>query len=166
MTTPEFDPVGLLDVLNRHGVGYVVIGGFAAVAYGSPLPTADIDITPAPGPDNLARLSNALRDLDARVRVDGVDEGLAFAHNAESLRAVTVLNLLTRLGPLDLVVRPAGGADYEALAERQLVVTLHGVTVPLASFDDIIASKEAAGRPKDRQALPLLRALRDRLAGG
>ncbi|MBA2769658.1 MAG: hypothetical protein H0U35_11115 [Sporichthyaceae bacterium] len=67
------------------------------------------------------------------------------------------------LGALDLVVRPAGGLDYGRLASHQVEVHLHDVTVPLASLDDIIASKEAADRPKDRHAMPVLRALRARL---
>lgn len=166
MTGAEFDPVGLLATLNRRGVRYVVVGGFAAVAYGSPLPTSDVDITPSRDPDNLSRLSRALTDLRARVRVDGVPDGLPFTHSADSLADVVVLNLLTRFGELDLVMSPAGGATFDELAGRGLVVTLHDVDVPLAALDDVIASKEAAGRPKDRAALPMLRELRTRLAGG
>lgn len=162
MDGPDFDPIGILDQLNQHGVRYVVIGGFAAVAHGSPLPTADVDVAPDRSEDNLALLSSALRDLDARIRVEGIPEGLHFDHNAESLAAVSVLNLVTRLGELDLVMKPAGHADYAQLASRSLTVRLHDVLVPLASLDDIIASKEAAGRLKDRSALPVLRALRER----
>lgn len=143
MSAPVFDPVQLLAVLDRHGVRFVVIGGFAAVAYGSPLPTSDIDITPARDAENLARLSEALSDLAARVRVAGIPGGLAFSHDSDSLGGVSVLNLVTRLGELDLVMDPAGE-----------------VPVPLAALDDVIASKEAAGRPKDHSALPLLHQLR------
>lgn len=164
MSAPEFDPVQLLATLNRHAVRFVVIGGFAAVAYGSPLPTTDVDVTPARDAENLARLSRALSDLDARVRVAGMPGGLQFSHSADSLGDVTVLNLVTRLGELDLVMQPAGEADYDTLASRQLVVRLRGVEVPLAALDDIIASKEAAGRPKDLTALPILRELRTRRA--
>lgn len=169
MTDRGFDPVALLDVLNHSGVDYVVIGGFAATAYGSPLPTTDVDVSPERSPANLARLSRALDVLEARVRVDGVPEGLPFAHSAESLAAVDVLNLVTRYGELDLVMRPAGEADFAALAGRALTVHVHGVALPLAALADVIASKEAAGRPKDRQALPLLRELlrrRDEGEGG
>lgn len=163
MTDREFDPIALLDILNRHGVRYVVIGGFAAVAYGSPLPTSDIDITPDPELGNLARLSGALGEMDARLRVDGIPDGLPFAHNAQSLRDVSVLNLVTRLGELDLVVRPAGDADYSQMASRQLMIRVHDTELPLAALDDVIASKEAAGRAKDRTALPILRELQRRL---
>jgi hypothetical protein len=164
MAEMTFDPIELLRTLNEHGVRYVVIGGFAAVAYGSPLPTVDVDVTPDRSRENLERLSMALRDLNARVRVAGIPDGLAFEHDARILAQCTVLNLITRLGELDLVMVPAGDADYEVLVSRAVKVSLHEVDVTLASLDDVIASKEAAGRPKDRAALPILRALRDRLA--
>lgn len=163
MTPPEFDPISQLAVLNRHGVRYVVLGGFAAVAHGSPLPTSDVDVTPARDTDNLRRLSASLMELGARVRVEGVEGGLPFSYSAESLRDVRVLNLVTCRGELDLVMVPAGAADYHELARRALVVRLGDVDVPLAALADVIASKEAAGRPKDRAALPILRRLAERL---
>jgi hypothetical protein len=163
MVDTPFDPIGLLGVLNAHAVRYVVMGGFAAVAYGSPLPTVDVDVIPERSRENLERLSSALDDLDARIRVEGIPDGLAFDHDAASLRTVSVLNLITRMGELDLVMAPAGEADYPELMSRAITVRLHGTDVPLASLDDVIASKEAAGRAKDRAALPVLRALRDRI---
>lgn len=161
--TDAFDPVRLLAVLNSHGVRYVVLGGFAAVAYGSPLPTSDVVITPCRDPGNLRRLSAALTELGARIRVDGIPGGLPFAHSVQSLADVSVLNLVTDLGELDLVLSPAGGATFGDLARRQLVVGVRGVSVPLAALEDVITSKQAAGRPKDRAALPLLRELMTRL---
>jgi len=69
----------LLEVLNRHRVRYVVIGAFAAIAQGAPLgATYDIDFTPSRTAENLTRLSSALSELDARIRVAEIPEGLAF----------------------------------------------------------------------------------------
>lgn len=164
MADRDFDPVGMLRALHEHGVRYVVVGGFAAAAQGSPFPTNDVDVTPERSAENLSRLSDALTGLDARVRVDGIPEGLEFRHNAQSLADVMVLNLTTRLGDLDLVMQPAGDADYFALADRGVVLRLHGVPVTLAALNDVIESKEAAGRDKDRAALPVLRALQRRLS--
>lgn len=155
----RFDPYEVLRVLHAHRVAFVVVGGFAAVAHGSPLPTTDIDITPATDPGNLAHLSEALRALDARVRVDGVPGGLAFEHDASSLAHVRVLNLVTRAGDLDLVVRPDGTEGYDDLVRGAQVVRVRSLDLPLASLADVVRSKEAAGRPKDRAALPLLREL-------
>ena len=70
-----FDPVEICAVLAEEGVEFVVLGGFAAVVHGSPLPTEDIDIVPSRTDDNLERLARALRRLDARTRTS--DEPVA-----------------------------------------------------------------------------------------
>ncbi|MGC2192344.1 MAG: hypothetical protein WA751_08415 [Candidatus Dormiibacterota bacterium] len=158
-----FDPLALLAILQRHEVQYLVIGGFAATAYGSHLPTTDIDITPERSRQNLTRLSAALTEMDARIRTDGAPGGLPFPHDGALLLGVGVLNLVTSHGELDLVMEPAGGATYDQLASRVVVVEVRGVAVPLAALDDVIASKRAASRPKHRAALPTLDELRNRL---
>jgi hypothetical protein len=157
-----FDPDRLLQVLHRHEVRYVLIGGLAAVLRGSVTPTFDVDITPAAGAANLARLSAALTELDARIRVDGIPEGLPFSHDATSLAHMTTVNLVTRFGDLDIAFDPAGGADYSQWENDATLITVLGVPVRVASLDDIIRSKEAADRDKDRLQLPMLRALQQR----
>ena len=84
-----FEPTKAFAVLGEHGVEFVCIGGTAAVMQGANYVTFDLDVCPARNADNLARLSTALRALDARVRVEGIDEGFAFAHDAESLTRAT-----------------------------------------------------------------------------
>jgi len=155
----EFRPQQILRTLADHGVECVVIGGYAAFLQGSPLPTIDIDITPRQRADNLARLSDALRELDAKVRAVELDEPLPFAHNAESLAACRGWNLSTRYGDLDISFEPAGTTGYDDLSRDALTVTLHGVPVRLASLADVVRSKQAANRPKDQRALPVLREL-------
>jgi hypothetical protein len=156
-----FDPDALLQV-HQHDVQYVLIGGLAAALRGSATPTFDVDITPAMGVDNLARLSEALKDLDARIRVEGIPEGVPFSHDGTSLAQMTMLNLVTRFGDLDIAFDPAGVADYSRWEAGADSVTVLGVPVRVASLDDVIRSKEAAGRNKDRLQLPMLRALQRR----
>jgi hypothetical protein len=63
---PELNAAAIVEVLNRHQVRYVIIGAFAAIAQQAPIPaTRDIDLTPETGPENLARLSLALKELSA-----------------------------------------------------------------------------------------------------
>lgn len=164
MTERRFDPLAILRALNNHGVAYLVVGGFAATAYGSPLPTADIDVTPEPSKENLSRLSQVLYELDARVRVDGIAGGLPFSHSADSLRDVVVLNLVTRFGDFDLVMSPLDAVTYHEMESRALIISVHKTEVPLAALSDVIASKTAADRAKDRHALPILRALLERIS--
>lgn len=154
---PEFRPSDILAALVQHGVEFVVIGGYAANLHGSPLPTLDLDITPRREPNNLGRLSAALRELDARVRAVELDEPLPFDHNADSLAAVEVWNLTTRSGDLDISFVPTGTRGYEDLRQNAVDVGRSGVRIMVASLADVIRSKEAAGRDKDRRTLPVLR---------
>src|SRR5436305_3941149 len=99
---PEFQPTEILRVLADHRVRYVLIGGLAAVARGSPQATFDVDVTPLRTTENLERLSTALSALEARVWTPDVPDGLPFGHDADSIAAVAVWNLLTRYGRLDI----------------------------------------------------------------
>ncbi len=163
MTAPEaggaapFDPAPILSALERHGVEYVVIGGFAAVLYGATRPTRDVDVTPATTRDNLDRLAAALRELGARVRTDAEPDGLPFSASGESLAGQRMLNLQTHHGELDLAIRPAAfEGGYDDLAPRAGRRTIGGVEVLVAALQDVIRSKETAGRRKDQEALPEL----------
>ena len=154
-----FDPAAVLSVLRDHRVRYVLIGGIAAAIHGSPYVTTDVDVTPQLDPENLQRLSAALLALDARIRTEGVPEGLPFAHDAESLARSTIWNLTTRSGDVDLVLRPAGTDGYDDLTRDADDLEILGVEVRVASMADVVRSKAAAGREKDRAQLPLLRRL-------
>ena len=154
----SFDGVAMLRTLSAHDVDFILIGGFAAAAYGSPLPTNDIDIVPSADRDNLARLSKALKKMRAKVRAAGV-EPLPFDHDADSLAAAQVWNLTTRYGDLDITYTPSGTQGYDDLKRDAIEVTIRGTTIKVAALVDIVRSKEAAGRDKDRRALPVLREL-------
>src|SRR5438309_1075658 len=92
---PALDAAAIIAVLNRHRVRYVVIGAFAALAQQAPIdPTRDIDLTPDAAPENLRRLSKALKDLGARIRTVDVPDGLPFDHDARSLGRAAVWNLI------------------------------------------------------------------------
>ena len=154
-----FDPDQILRVLSEQGVEFVLIGGYAAALHGSNHLTFDIDITPSRAPSNLDRLSSALHELGARVRVEGIDGGLAFEHDGPSLARVDVWNLVTDAGDLDLSFEPSGTEGWPDLHRRALKVDLVGGITEVASLADIVRSKEAANRPKDQLALPALRRL-------
>jgi hypothetical protein len=158
----SFRPEKILAVLERHDVRYVVVGGLAATLHGAPTVTFDVDVVPDRSSHNLQRLSSALSELDARVRVEGIPDGLVFQHDPASLAAVQVLNLVTRFGDLDLTFSPAGIPSFEQWDEHAEDGEALGVHFRLASLEDVIRSKEAANRPKDHLTLPILRALLDR----
>jgi hypothetical protein len=148
----------LLRVLERHRVAYVVIGAQAAVIHGVPVVTEDLDITPARDPENLERLAAALGELKPRLRTADDSTGVPFPVEPDLLATAETWNLTTRLGDLDLAFMPSGTRGYDDLHRGATPVPLGaGLVVDVASLADVIRSKEAAGREKDRAQLPLLR---------
>jgi len=154
----KLDAAAIVSILNKHGVKYVVIGAFAAIAQQAPIdPTRDIDFTPDTTASNLRRLSAALKDLDARIRTEGVVGGLPFDHDGASLGRSAVWNLICPYGEFDISFRPSGfDGGYSELAAHAHRVVVDGIEVAIADLDDVIRSKEAAGRPKDLRVLPAL----------
>lgn len=157
-----FDPTRLAEVLERHGVAYVMIGAIAARLAGYPLATYDTDITPARDEANLERLAAALRELDARVYTVSVPEGLPFDVSARTLARGDVWNLVTSVGRVDILFHPAGSEGYEGLSKDASVFDVNGVHVASASLPAIVRMKEAAGRPKDLQAVAIIKAMLER----
>ena len=165
MRDGDFNPEGIFAALSNAGVRFVLIGGMAAVLHGDTGVTLDIDIVPAVDPTNLDRLAKALRSLDARIRADSVADGLVFDCSGEFLRNLgtdALLNLTTRIGDIDLAFVPAGTQGFEDLRRDAMVVDIAGLSVTVASLADVIRSKDAADRAKDRRALPRLRELLER----
>jgi hypothetical protein len=155
------DAVALLEVLERHRVAYVVVGGYAAELHGSVRRTVDLDVVPRTTLDNLERLADALRELRARIRTDDDPACLPFATSAQALAGMSMLNLVTAHGELDLNFTPTGTAGYEELHTDATTFSVGRVQVQVASLAAVIRSKTAAGRGKDLDALPELH----RLAG-
>lgn len=162
--TVRFEPTRTIEVLNRHGVDYVLIGGLAATLHGSPLRTGDVDVCPAKNTENLRRLARALIELQARVRTEAVEGGLAFSCDAEFLAQVSLLNLETSAGDVDLTFSPSGTSGYDDLRASAERFDLDGLQVMVASLSDVIRSKRAADRAKDREALPVLEELQRQIA--
>jgi hypothetical protein len=132
----------------------------AAIAHGYPLPTEDVDVTPARDPVNLEYLARALRELGAQLRTPRGGAPVAFPIDPKMLAQAESWTLSTRLGDLDVIFQPAGTRGFEDLsrgATRVELGTRVKVRVAIASLADVIRSKEAANRPKDQAQLPALR---------
>lgn len=129
--------------------------------HGSPYVTTDIDVVPDTAKTNLEKLSKALDDMHARMWVSEEPEGLEFKHDAASLAGMKILNLVTDHGRLDITLEPSGTTGYADLARDATHLTILGAEVDVASLADVIRSKEAAGREKDRLVLPVLRRIQE-----
>lgn len=156
---PRLDAIRLQAMLAEHGVRYVLIGALAARFAGYPLATFDADITPARDRENLERLALALRAMNAKVFTAAIPEGLDFDCSAPMLERAESWNLVTAVGRLDILFTPMGTAGYEDLIQEAEHYDVRGVDVPVASLRSVLRMKEAAGRPKDRIAVDVIRAM-------
>jgi hypothetical protein len=162
-----FDPGSILATLTNHGVEFVVIGAYAAVTQGWSEQTSDIDITPDRDVRNLKRLADALLEMDALVLTPDGDLDDSWPIDDQHLRPRETTFFTTRFGDLDIVVNPAAAEGFLDLARpsESFVLAVGDVEVRVANLERVIASKRAADRPKDRDALPRLEALLRRRQG-
>ena len=159
MPAANVDAETLVETLLKHDVKFVVVGGFAIELWEVALdPTVDVDITPEGSKENLARLAEALNELDAEIRYGDYSVKVPGGFTGQIIEDMMVLNLITSAGPLDLTIMPAGTEGYPDLVRRAADIQYRAVSVPTADLEDIARSKEAAGRPKDIRVLPAIRA--------
>lgn len=138
----------ILRTLATHRVDFVVIGGLAVQGHGYIRNTYDLDIIVAPTTLNATRLSEALAELEAELRVPG-SLSLGDPHQ---LRNAPLISTVTKFGLLDIVhVEHVAGPpkSYEALRASALVIPYQGMEVRVAGLSDLIRMKRAAGRERD-----------------
>lgn len=161
MTEPVFNPTHILEILAKHRVEHVIIGGIGGVLHGSPMSTDDVDIVPELRSTNLGKLADALNEMGARIQSQEAPEGIKVEFTATKLRKWIVdlrfLNLGTEYGRLDIIHRPGGTTGYQELSGSAETMDLGGLQIRVASLEDIIRSKQAVGRERDLEQLPTLK---------
>ncbi len=148
----------IIELLNAHGVEFVVIGGQAETLHGSPRVTFDIDLCYGRSAGNLERLAAALSRINPSLR--GAPPDLPFRLDAESLRSGVNFTLRTDAGDLDLIghVEPIGG--YEEVLQCAETIRLDASEIKILSLDALIRIKEHIQRPRDHESLMRLQAIR------
>ncbi len=144
MSSDEAFVLEVLAALRESGVEAIVVGSVAALLQGAPVTTDDMDVLIRDTPANRAKL----QDLEQRLG------GKAVALSPPS----SALRITTRQANLDILFDELpGGLGFQGLRARSAQLDLGDVVAVVASLEDIIASKEAAGRPKDIAQLPILK---------
>ena len=137
MVNPDYRD--LLSGLNDAEARYLVIGAHAVTFYTSPRYTKDIDLWVDAVPDNLEKVSRALAAFGAPVEAQTVlslaGEDAVLQIGVEPSR----IDLLSRVPPL----------EFDSAWQRRVETTYGEVPIHVLSLDDLIAAKEAAGRPQD-----------------
>jgi predicted nucleotidyltransferase len=145
----------LLSALADTNAEYLVVGGWAVGYHAEPRFTKDLDVFIGPSNENLDAVARALAKFGApaalidTLRALGPDEFLFLG--ASPVR-------------VDILRRVDGVAFAEAYARRE-IVDWDGVRVSLIGFDDLVASKRAAGRERDIRDLKLLESARRKRRG-
>jgi hypothetical protein len=147
----------LFRVLAEHRVEYLVIGGVAAQVHGRRRTTKDLDVTPAPERENLARLAAALAALDAHPAELGPDTPAPTAEQLLSVPVVPPLN--TRHGALHILNDVPGARAYDEMRTRALTLDLDGIAIQIVGVDDLIRMKQTSGRPGDIEDIAAITAV-------
>jgi hypothetical protein len=149
---PPFELGQLLEVLNAHGVRYVVIGGIAMRFYDVSRLTDDLDICYERSRANRRALARALGALDAHLREPSATAEIL--DESRLARATAIFFMLsTRLGWLDLLPIPNGTQGFDELVQDAESFELDGIPILVASREALIRMKRATGRPVDAKDL-------------
>jgi hypothetical protein len=149
--------------LEAAHAGYVVVGGLAVVLHGYARATADVDLVVDLRAGEAIKAVAALTRLGMEPRAPVAARDFADAElrrrwiEEKGMRVFSMCDPRKPLVEVDLFVDPPFA--FEALRSRAEIVRVEGVDVPVASIDDLIAMKRAAGRPKDHADIAALEAL-------
>jgi len=151
----------LLGRLIRARVDFVIIGGLAGEVYGVSLATQDIDLSCDFSLENLARLSKALVGLHAYHRM--TPKRIPLELTPDFCKHLKNLYLSTDHGQIDLLSSVLGVGDFAEAKRNSIEVELEAGPCRVLSLDALIKAKEAMNRPRDREAVLQLKAIRERL---
>lgn len=132
------DVLEMLQLLNQHGVRFLVVGGYALGLHGHPRYTKDFDIWVERSEDNLDRFQVALKAFGAELTTAGMKSFLAGQH----------FWLGKPPWAIDFIGHPTGIEFEDCYAARE-TTELEGVTIPFLSREHFIQNKLASGRPQD-----------------
>jgi len=152
------DFFNLLERLAKGGVDFVIVGGFAGVVHGCTYVTQDIDICCDFSPANLLKLQGAVSDLHPVHRMTPNRKKLKLTQ--KTCGQLKNLYLDTDIGQLDCMSFIDGLGDYEKVKRASELVKVEDVQLRVLSVGALIKAKNAMNRPRDKQAVLELEAVR------
>lgn len=150
----------LISRLAENGFDFVLIGGFAASAYGSTYVTHDLDVCAVLTPGNIEKLRKILEDLHPQHRM--MMPKKSFIEIPENLDGINNLYLSTDAGILDLISNVVGVGDFSVVSKSAIEIAIHGNRCKIISLDDLIRCKKTLKRPKDLLVADELEVIREK----
>jgi hypothetical protein len=154
----------LLARLMEHDVEFVVIGAFASAMYGASLVTQDVDVCCRFTPRNLLKLQAAMADLHPLHRL--TPKQLPLQLTSARCRGLKNLYLKTDLGVLDCLGEVLGLGNFSAVKRQSVIIEMDFGKCRVLSLDALIKAKRAMNRPRDREAVIQLEAIRKKRGTG
>lgn len=153
----EAKPLKIFKRLAKTDVEYLVIGGMAAVLYGVPRATFDIDLAVGSNLENLERLLKALSGIGYKQAVHPVSgEHLAGIDEIKPEKIMELESVRLKNGfDVDILILP--NAMFKFMWEYKVLVNYKGITIPIPNLIDLIHLKEKSSRPVDLEDVKILR---------
>ncbi len=158
----DFDPTDIFAALNAAKVKYLVVGGIAAIQYGVPRATFDVDLAVQLEVENLERIDRALNALGFAPKVPVSIVGLADPKTRKEwtegkhMKVFSYAELTAPFRLIDIMVRPL--KRFERLYHQRRNVIVEGVKVPLVPIPALIQMKAGTGRVQDQLDIEYLHA--------
>jgi len=121
--------------------------------------TEDLDLCISFSVNNLKKLLNAFQGINPEHRLIGTTRSL---DPPSKLAKLKNLYLKTDLGYVDLLSEVSGVGGYERLKRHSTVIDLFGLKCFVVDIDTLIKTKKAMGRPKDKETILQLEAIKER----
>lgn len=153
----------LISKLSENGFDFVLIGGFAASAYGSTYVTYDLDVCAVLTPENIEKLRKILGELHPKHRM--MIPKKSFLEIPENLEGINNLYLSTDAGVLDLIGQVVGVGDFSEVSKSAVKISIFGNECKIISLDDLIKCKKTLKRPKDLLVASELETIRQKTEG-
>lgn len=141
----------ILEGLVKADIEFILVGGLAAVVQGAPVTTMDVDIVHRRTSDNISKIFQFLRSVDAIYRRP--DDKIIFPKE-EDLSGHALFS--TRFGPLDVLAFIEEGKNYEDILKNTVEISFRGYTIRVLDIRTIVELKKKSNDPKDRQRISVL----------
>jgi len=143
----------ILEGLLEAGIDFILVGGLAAVIQGAPVTTIDVDVVHSQSPQNISKLIDFLKSIDAFHR--RLDDKLIEPKESDLSGKGHAL-FSTRLGPLDVLAVIEEGKTYEDLLGHIVEIEFRGHNLRVLGLEMLIKLKRNSQDPKDKQRLAVL----------
>jgi hypothetical protein len=151
----------VIEALHNNKIPFLIVGGLAVNLHGIPRVTNDLDIIVSPNPDHILVMCNTFEQMGYIPRIPVNPTDLAKPDIVKdwienrNMKAFSFYHSLHNYKVIDIVlVLPF---DFEKVYENRVEFVIQDIKIPVASIEDIIAMKQASGRPVDESDIAMLR---------